>query len=156
MSDFGGQLQSFADRVGIKFDKVVRKVVIDMTRELVMATPVDTGMARSAWFWGMSRVTTVPSMDVSKVVKQKRFETIGGKKVYYRDSNASRNGGESIARSLEFASGLKAGGVFYITNNLPYIMRLEYGSSSQAPGGMARKTVDRWQGIVNKAVQAIR
>ena len=45
--------------------------------------------------------------------------------------------------------------MFYITNNLPYIMRLEFGYSKQAPAGMARITVDRFQTIVNRVVGSL-
>jgi hypothetical protein len=130
VSDFGAALHAFAQSTGIKCDKVVRKVAIDMDRDLVMLTPVDTGLARSNWFFGNTRETSV-------------------------DKTASKNGDPSIHRGLEFASTLRAGGIFYITNNVPYIMRLEYGSSTQAPAGMARITVARWQQTVDAAVRSL-
>lgn len=127
MSSFGDQLHGFSRSTGIKFDTVLRKVVIDITSDIVKMTPVDTGHARSNYFWGVQRVSAVD-------------ETKHGK------------GAPSFARAFEFAQSAKAGGVYYITNNLPYILDLEYGSSKQAPGGMARIVVARWQEIVNKAV----
>jgi hypothetical protein len=43
----------------------------------------------------------------------------------------------------------------YLTNNLPYIKKLEYGSSQQAPRGMARVTIADFERIVQaKAYQA--
>lgn len=125
---FEADLRTFAAKTNIRMDVVVRKVCIDVTRDLVKLTPVDTGHARSNWFVGTNRPSAV-------------------------DSSASRNGSPSLARSAEFASTLKAGGVFYIANNVPYIMALEYGSSKQAPQGMARITVERWQQTVDKAVR---
>lgn len=127
---FGGDIRAFSRKTGITFDKIVRKVCIDLTRDLVMLTPVDTGLARSNWFNGNTRITTV------------------------NEGTAMKSGAPSIAGAARFASTLKAGGVFYITNNLPYIMKLEYGSSTQAPSGMVRITAQRWQKIVNKAVGA--
>lgn len=127
---FGADLQSFAQKTGIRFDKVLRKVVIDMTSEIVRMTPVDTGHARSNYFWGNSRVSNI-------------------------DPAMSKNGSDSLVRSFEFSKEVRAGGTCYITNNLPYIMKLEYGSSKQAPVGMARVTVAKWQGIVNAAVRAL-
>jgi hypothetical protein len=38
--------------------------------------------------------------------------------------------------------------VFYITNNVPYIDRLERGSSKQQPSGMVRVTVLEFRPIV--------
>lgn len=124
---FGADLSKFAEKTGIRMDQVVRKVCLDLTRDIVRLTPVDTGLAKSNYFFGPDRT--------------------GG-----TETSPSRNGASSLARSASFASTLKAGGVFFIVNNLPYIMRLEYGSSQQAPAGMARITVDRWQARVNKIV----
>jgi hypothetical protein len=125
-----GDLQRFAQKVGMKADKVVRKVCVDFLRDLVRLTPVDTGLARSNWFFGTNRVSSVGTEPV-------------------------KSGAPSINRALEFASTLQAGGVFYIVNNLPYIMVLEYGSSKQAPLGMARETVARWQKIVDAALAEV-
>ena len=130
MSGFADQLRSFSRSTGVKLDKVVRKVVIDMTSEIVAMTPVDTGHARSNYFWGNQRVSEA-------------------------DPTSSTNGASSIYRAYEFSRSVKAGGVCYITNNLPYIMKLEYGSSKQAPAGMARITVARWQQLVNASVGAL-
>lgn len=122
-----GDLRAFAQNTRIRGDQVVRKVTIDIARDLVQMTPVDTGHARSNWFFGYSPVTA-------------------------QDPTASKNGAPSIRRSLEFAQNLKAGGVFYITNNVDYIMPLEYGHSKQAPAGMARVTVARWQAYIDGAL----
>jgi hypothetical protein len=122
---FSSDLQKFAQKTGTRMDLVVKKVCLDLTRDLVKATPVDTGMARANYFISFDRSGAV-------------------------ETTPSRNGAPSLTRSAQFASNLKAGGVFYITNNLPYIMALEYGSSTQAPAGMARVTVARWQSIVNR------
>lgn len=126
---FRGQLAEIARNTGIRFDQVVRKVVIDLTSDLVKLTPVDTGHARSNWYFGMDRVVNI-------------------------DPSENKAGGPTFTRLMAFTKDLKAGGTFYITNNVPYIMELEYGSSKQAPSGMARIVVARWQQIVDGAVKA--
>lgn len=130
MSTFSDQIKAFAEKTNVKLDKIQRKIVIDITRELMLMTPVDTGHARSNWFWGTNRVIAI-------------------------DPAKNKNGGPSMARATAFSLGIQGGGVYYITNNLPYIMALEFGSSKQAPAGMARVTVARWQKIVNAAVGGI-
>lgn len=129
---FGADIQAFSRRTSIKLEKVVRKVVIDMTADIMKMTPVDTGAARSNWFWGVSRVSTI-------------------------ETSISKSGTPSAQRAADFAEGLKgkAAGTFYLTNNLPYIMALEFGHSKQAPAGMARVTVARWQNTVNAAVESV-
>lgn len=49
--------------------------------------------------------------------------------------------------------GLTAGQTAYIVNNLPYSIPLEYGHSTQAPNGMVRVTLARFQQIVAAAIQ---
>ena len=121
----------FAQKTRTKLDGVHRKVVFDMTSTIVKMTPVDTGHARSNYFWGVSRVTNA-------------------------DPAENKGGAPSITRAGEFSTGLRAGGVVYLTNNLPYIMKLEYGASKQAPAGLARVTVARFQQMVNAAVAGLR
>lgn len=49
------------------------------------------------------------------------------------------------------------GDLYYLTNNLPYIRRLEYdGWSTQAPGGMVRIAVAEFDEAVVAAVRALR
>lgn len=61
--------------------------------------------------------------------------------------------GETLDRLLLAAGDLSAGEVAYIVNNLPYAIPLEYGHSSQAPGGMVRVTVADFQRIVEEAIR---
>lgn len=42
-----------------------------------------------------------------------------------------------------------AGAKVYLTNNLPYIQKLEYGHSTQAPAGMVRVSIDRFEGLMS-------
>lgn len=128
---FSGDLLTFADRAGLRANQTVRKVAFDLTRDLVQATPVDTGLARSNYFLGNDPVDST-------------------------DTTASTNGAPSLGRTAQFAATLTAGGVFYITNNLPYIMALEFGSSkTQAPNGFARAIVADWQGRVDRIVRGL-
>ena len=47
-------------------------------------------------------------------------------------------------------------GSLFFTNNLPYILRLEYGhSKKQAPLGWVRDTVSRFQKMVDSVVREV-
>jgi hypothetical protein len=128
---FTGDLRSFAHNTGIRMDQVHRKVIIDLNSDLVKVCPVDTGYARSNFFVGMNRVGSVSQDGISK------------------------NGSASIERAMKFASTAKAGGIVYITNNVPYILPIiEYGHSGQCASGGVTRIVARWQEIVNGAVRA--
>jgi hypothetical protein len=63
------------------------------------------------------------------------------------------SGRKSTARIVDGAIGFKAGDTAYITNSLPYAIPLEFGHSQQAPGGMVRITVARFQQIVLEAIR---
>lgn len=63
------------------------------------------------------------------------------------------SGRKSTARIVAGAIEFKAGDIAYITNSLPYAIPLEFGHSKQAPGGMVRVTVARFQQIVLEAIR---
>jgi hypothetical protein len=63
------------------------------------------------------------------------------------------SGRKSTARIVDGAIEFKAGDTAYITNSLPYAIPLEFGHSHQAPGGMVRITVARFQQIVLDAIR---
>lgn len=64
-------------------------------------------------------------------------------------------GGDTIARGESVLVSAKAGPPIYITNNLPYAVRLEYGWSKQAPGGMVRIAVAEFAQIVAEQIRAL-
>jgi hypothetical protein len=63
------------------------------------------------------------------------------------------SGRKSTARIVDGAIEFKAGDTAFITNSLPYAIPLEFGHSQQAPGGMVRITVARFQQIVLEAIR---
>lgn len=129
-ASFALDLQRFAKKASAVPDQILRKVVFDITREIVQKTPVRDGYAKNNWFWGVQVVSDT-------------------------EDSPSRSGSGSITRAASFASTVRSGGVVYLTNNLPYILPLEFGSSQQAPAGMVRITVSRWQSIVDRAARKL-
>jgi hypothetical protein len=63
------------------------------------------------------------------------------------------SGSKSSARIRDGVIEFRAGDTCYITNSLPYAIPLEFGHSTQAPGGMVRVTVARFQQIVLEAIR---
>jgi hypothetical protein len=55
-----------------------------------------------------------------------------------------------MSRATAASAGFKAGDTIYLTNNLPYIRRLEEGYSQQAPAGMVALTVQEFAQVVNQ------
>ena len=118
---FTSDLAAFASKTKIRMDTVVRKVVIDITRDLVLETPVDTGHARSNWFWGSERVETVSPV-------------------------SSRSGSPSIALGAEFAQAHDPGPDHEEALAPLRAVRLvgEQGAQAGRPGGCRRAA--RWPG----------
>lgn len=64
-----------------------------------------------------------------------------------------RSGRETLEALKAKVSGLTVGQTAYVVNNLPYAIPLEYGHSKQAPSGMVRVTLARFQQIVDDAIR---
>ncbi len=116
-----GQLSSrlgiLAKKIESNATDIVRGAANTVNTTVVVTTPVDTGLARSAWITKIgSEPTFVPKEPPSN-------PSLGA-------TIALRQGSEEI-------KGWKAGDPdIYISNGLPYIQKLEDGSSRQAPQGM--------------------
>ncbi|PWK42213.1 hypothetical protein [Pseudomonas sp. OV226] len=63
------------------------------------------------------------------------------------------SGNVSVAVLRAQVQSLTIGQTAYLVNNLPYAVPLEYGHSKQAPGGMVRITLARFQQIVDEAIR---
>lgn len=114
-----------------KQDQFVRKICLDLTSQVVLGTPVDTGRARANW---QASINTPAS-------GTKQYSGDKGSKISAPSSSAASNKAIGEAQS---AIKQATGNVFYLTNNLPYIRRLEFeGWSKQARQGWVRAAVRR-------------
>lgn len=102
-------------------DKLVQKISLTADQAIVLATPVDTGAARSNWLVSINtpRIDTIPPY------------APGSKLGLGEGANAQGALSQAQAVTLSRKSGQK----IFIVNNLPYIGRLNEGSSKQAPAG---------------------
>jgi len=103
-------------------EKAIRLIVLEMTAELTEATPADTGWARANW---------IPAVTVADLQA--------------RPNSGQPSAAESlkqagIAQVLEYR--LNKGPLF-ISNNVPYITRLNAGSSTQAPVNFVPSAIER-------------
>ena len=124
---FASDIAKFAKLTNASLDETGRAITLELFSSVIKDTPVDTGRARGNWQTSLSAP---------------------------KDGEVSRSGSapaiaEVAAESAKFGMGK----VIYLSNNLPYIYRLEYlGWSKQSPDGMVRKNVARIQANVRKAV----
>jgi hypothetical protein len=111
-------IRAFAEKAGKNANQKVQKICLDLVSGIVLKTPVDTGRARANW------------------------QTSIGNPLNSTIETTDPGGGKTISAAISDTS-KASGNIFWITNNLPYIYRLEYeGWSKQAPRGMARLTIE--------------
>jgi hypothetical protein len=108
-------------------EKVVRGTLIDLAQKVIIRSPVDTGRFRNNWNCSID----TPNSAIT--------------------TSTDASGSKAKAQAVNTIKSLDMGSTFYMTNNLPYAKRLEFGWSAQAPNGMARITVAEFQSAINKA-----
>ncbi len=106
--------------------RLVRKIVLDATANLVEDTPVDTGWARANW------VPTIGSPFRGTAGTREQAEA--GRV----DLSAREQGIATIATSYNIADGSVS-----ITNNVPYIRFLNEGSRSRPPTMFVQSAIRR-------------
>lgn len=117
-------IKRFSEKARAAAEKIVRETEIELYSAVILQTPVDTGRARGNWFFS----TDVPSDRVTDQADTSGQTTISVM--------------QSEARSAKFPRAA------ILTNNLPYAIPLEEGSSAQAPAGMVRVNAKRAAAVV--------
>lgn len=117
-------VKAFCDKAKKNQETVMRAVSLKLFSAIIKASPVDTGRFRMNW--QISGAT--PAEGITNAV------------------DPSGNG--AIGRVTNYVTGSKNWSEFTLTNNLPYAQRLEYGYSKQAPQGMVRTNVARFNALL--------
>lgn len=129
---FAADLRRLCEAAGDKAEVVVRKAALEIGGQLIDRSPVDTGRFKNNW------VTSMGSMSTAT----------GG--------NADPSAGTARTLLKTQVDGWKPGQTIFITNSLPYAMRLEHGYSKQAPAGMVKLTVQNYAQAVAKAAKELK
>lgn len=126
---FALDIAKFAEDAKGAIDDTMRAIIIEIGGSVIRMSPVDTGRFRGNWQFSIGAAST-GELD-----------------------RLDKNGSAATAELVNGAIQFKAGETAYIVNNLPYAIPLEYGHSDQAPGGIVRITLERFQRIVLDAVR---
>lgn len=118
------QVQQIAKQLKRTLAHATAEFILEVTANLIETTPVDTGWARANW---------IPSLGTPFT------QTVGSPSSV--DTSAQQAGMLALLayEPATLASPLKV----FVSNNVPYIGRLNYGWSSQAPSGFVRFAVDK-------------
>lgn len=139
---FAKQMREFAEKSKRGYRETVATSLFDLAGDFSRRTPVLDGRARGNWFASMTQPDT------------------------HTEENATKTDFASIKNVTDDA----AGGVFFLTNSLPYIRKLEYGLypknpatgsstingfSTQAPAGMVRVSIENYQKFIDNAISKL-
>lgn len=113
-----GQLERFTERL-------IVKITLDVTANLIEATPVDTGWARANW---VARIGSPFDEDLSDIEASPQAAA----------GAASRQQASLGAVAARYQ--LQQGSVF-VSNNVPYITNLNDGTSQQAPRSFVQMAI---------------
>ena len=114
-AEFARRMKSLSIQIEGNLDQGLRKVVLAIDNALVSTTPVDTGTARSNWLASING----PASGTTTSTTPSTPRTLAALASFDIDTDLS----------------------LHLTNNLPYIRRLDEGSSSQQPAGFVRRAV---------------
>ena len=134
---FTKQLMNFQDMSLKKVDDFTRLVALEVFRRIILKTPVDTGRARSNW------LCTIAAPAEAMAQGEDWFQGMADAGGYDKSGRVAIE--EAANQAMEWKPGEVA---IFLTNNLPYIQRLENGWSGQAPAGMVAVTIAEFDGIV--------
>lgn len=139
---FSASMRARAAAVSVNADRLVRRIALVADQAIVDATPVDTGRARSNW------IVTLDS-------------AAGGTRAPYVEglagSSASANAQAAIEQGAAVVATYSgdAHREIHITNNLPYIDRLNNGWSRQAPAEFVQEALHTTAAAFNGMVLSV-
>ena len=129
---FALDVSKFVEKAKKNPETVMRQVSIKLFSAIIKASPVDTGRFRMNWMasGGTPASGTTDATDKSGNI-------------------ATGNATSFVLKAADWRE-------FTLTNNLPYAQRLEYGWSKQAPQGMVRTNVSRFQQLINEEANKVK
>lgn len=132
MSKFTLDIQAFVAKAKKNPETVMRAVSLKLFSAIIKSSPVDTGRFRGNW------------------------QTTGATPATGLIAGVDVTGGKAVNSAATYITNSPGWDVFTLTNNLPYAERLEYGWSKQAPVGMVRVNITRFQQLLNEEAAKVK
>lgn len=124
-ASFKADISAWALKNGARMEALARQTAFEVSKQVVVKTPVDTGFLRSSW---------QPSIGSPKPA-------------------ANPGGGEPDVM-LTIVE-LKPGDTYWMTNNASYARFVEFGTSRMPGRFFLTDTVTRWKSIVAKVAKRL-
>jgi hypothetical protein len=125
-------VKAFCEKAKKNPETVMRSVSLKLFSAIIKASPVDTGRFRGNW------------------------QTTGITPATGLNAGVDPTGNRAVNSAATFITNAPGWDTFTLTNNLPYAERLEYGYSKQAPTGIVRVNVIRFQQLINEEAAKVR
>lgn len=129
---FALDVSKFVEKAKKNPEKVMRQVSIKLFSAIIKASPVDTGCFRMNWMASGG----IPASGITDAT--------------------DKSGNIATGNATGFVLKASDWHEFTLTNNLPYAQRLEYGWSQQAPAGVVRTNVSRFQQLINEEANKVK
>lgn len=120
---FENDVKKFKEKTLKRANQFKRAVAMELFSSVILDTPVDKGRARGGW-----QVSKNTPIDVGTL----------------------QTPAEAMTNVMSPAKYGKLSDANYLSNNVVYIERLEFGHSKQSPAGMVRKNIARLDDILEK------
>lgn len=137
LSDFSRRIRERGRQVEAGANRIKREVALIADREVVLATPVDTGRARSNW---------IVSLQAPILAEREPYAPGEGLGISER-----ANAQGAIDQGKDRINAAKPGQTIFISNNVYYIGFLNDGTSAQAARGFVQTAVMQAVGSVRGA-----
>jgi hypothetical protein len=123
---FARRIVKIAASVEQGANKAKRAAGLAISQAVILATPVDTGRARGNW------------------------QVSDGSPILGTINRLDQSGGSTLGAARGVIETTRPGATLYISNNLPYINRLNEGWSAQAPAGFVERAVAQGRAVVRR------
>jgi hypothetical protein len=137
-ASFAKRARKIGDHIIEAEQKIAEETTMFAVAELVGATPIDVGTARSNWAVGLDRLPTMQRAAYSPYPSRWRPPYGSGGSM-----GDTRNRAGAVWSASAAIRGRKPEQDIYIGNDLPYITRLNQGHSRMAPAGFVEAAIQR-------------
>lgn len=103
-------IEKWAKMAGLRMEAFARQFTQQMVKEVVQATPVDTGFLRGSWYVRVGDPGEGPA------------------------GRLDPTGAQSVAMAQLTVGSAPLGGIFYVLNNAAYAAHLEFGTEHKITG----------------------
>lgn len=125
-------IKNFVEKAKKNPETVARAVSFKLFSAVIKASPVDTGRFRMNW---QAAGAVTPSGVID---------------------GTDKSGNKAVAMASDFVLKATEWNEFTLTNNLPYAERIEYGWSNQAPQGVVRINVARFNTLLEEEAAKVK